>query len=206
MLDSYFLEIVRGILAFTDNHIGNLDTVVMHGTKSTRKVYWSSHGCQYTQRNTTYAMSQGMTITLPRRGFFGSDLARTVYEVSHTEVMKTIRKKVAALNTSEECKGGECWIPSRKPHFLPMSLDTSVFSITVLSSHWEQYKDIGELKNCTFLLERNKVSPDGILSKEIFDILNAAKTLTLTDSEMHENSFMKTKTATTMISAPLLLK
>ena len=88
-----------------------------------------------------------------------------------------------------------------------MLLDTSVFSITILSSHWKEYNNIGDLKNCTFLLERNKVSPNSTLSKKIFDVLNAAKPPTLTDSEMHENNIMKIKTATvhlTSIGNPLI--
>jgi hypothetical protein len=52
MLDSYFVEIVGGLLANynTNNHrILALDTAVLHGTKQTRKVYWSNFGCQYVQ-------------------------------------------------------------------------------------------------------------------------------------------------------------
>ena len=51
MLDSYFVEIVGGLLANynTNNHRIALDTAVLHGTKQTRKVYWSNFGCQYVQ-------------------------------------------------------------------------------------------------------------------------------------------------------------
>jgi hypothetical protein len=40
MLDLFFVEIVRGLLASTPyNHPRTLDTAVLHGTKQTRKVY-----------------------------------------------------------------------------------------------------------------------------------------------------------------------
>ena len=136
-------------------------------------------------------MSQGMTITLPRKGFFGSSIARIVYETMHTHVMKTIKEQVKLLKTSNETRGVERWIPSMEPHFLPMSLNTSVFSITILSSHWEDYKKLGRLKSCSFMLEGDKNSPGGILGKEIFDILNGANIPNLTDSEIHQNYLSK---------------
>ena len=85
MLDSYFIEIVGGLLANynTNNHrILALDTAVLHGTKQTRKVYWSNFGCQYVQYNTSYAMSQGMTVTLPRDGFLGSKIAQILSNIA----------------------------------------------------------------------------------------------------------------------------
>jgi hypothetical protein len=203
ILDLYFDEIVRGLLAFTYNRPETLDTAVLHGTKQTRKVYWSNFGCQYTQYNTTYALSLGMTITLPRKGFFGSNIARIVYETSHTHVMKTIKEKVKLLKTSEVPRGGDWWVPSMEPHFLPMPLNTSVFSITILSSHWDDHKRIGRLKECSFLLEGNKNSSGGILRKEIFDVLNGAKAPTLTYSEMRENVFFP-KNMTNSSYSPLL--
>jgi hypothetical protein len=70
---------------------------------------------------------------------------------------------------------------------LPMPLDTSVFVITVLSSHWEDYKKDGPLKDCAFL--RNH-----ILSKEMFDILNSSSIPNLTEPDISENHFIKSKT------------
>ena len=102
MLDSYFLEIVGGLLVNynTNNHRIALDTAMLHGTKQTRKVYWSNFGCQYVQYITSYAMSQGMTVTLPRDGFLGSKIAQILYQTSHVHVMNTIKKEVNALQIS----------------------------------------------------------------------------------------------------------
>ena len=190
MLDSYFLEIIGELLAKynANNHHIALDTAVMHGTKKTRKVFWSNFGCQYVQYKTPYAMSQGLTITLPRDGFVGSKIAQILFQTSHTRVMDTIKKEVNALQRSNETsRGDEWWIPSSEPLFLPMPLDTSVFAITVLSSHWEDYKKAGPLKDCAFL--RND-----ILSKEMFDILNSSRIPNLTESDISENHFIKKKT------------
>ena len=100
---------------------------------------------------TSYAMSQGMTVTLPRDGFLGSKIAQILYQTSHKHVMNTIKKEVKALQISNITnRGAERWIPSSEPRFLPMPLDTSVFVITVLSSHWKDYKKAGPLKDCAF--------------------------------------------------------
>ena len=102
--------------------------------------------------------------------------------------MDTIKKEVNALQRSNETsRGDEWWIPSSEPLFLPMPLDTSVFAITVLSSHWEDYKKAGPLKDCAFL--RND-----IVSKEMFDILNSSRIPNLTESDISENHFIKKKT------------
>ena len=187
MLDSYFLEIVGRLLANynTNNHHIALDTAVLHGTKQTRKVYWSNFGCQYVQYESSYAMSLGMTITLPRDGFLGSKIDQIVYQTSHVHVMNTIKKEVKALQTSNTTNmGAERWIPSSEPLFLPMLLNTSVYVVTVLSSHWKDYKKAGPLKDCAFL--RND-----ILSKGMFDILNSSMIPNLTESDISENHFIK---------------
>jgi hypothetical protein len=103
--------------------------------------------------------------------------------------MKTIKEKVKLLKTSEVPRGSDWWVPSMEPHFLPMPLNTSVYSVTILSSHWDDHKRIGRLKDCSFLLEGNENSSGGILRKNIFDVLNGAKAPTLTYSEMRENVF-----------------
>jgi hypothetical protein len=48
----------------------------------------------------------------------------------------------------------------------------------MLSGQREDYKRLGRLKDCSFLLEGDKNFPEGILRKEMFDILNCANTLT----------------------------
>ncbi len=190
MLDSYFMEIIGGLLAEynANNHHIALDTAVMHGTKETRKVFWSNFGCQYVQYKTPHAMSQGQTITLPRDGFVGSKIAQILFQTSHTRVMDTIKKEVNALQRSNKTsRGDERWIPSSEPLFLPMPLDTSVYVVTVLSSHWEDYKKAGPLKDRAFL--RNHT-----LSKEMFDIRNSSRIPNLTESDISENHFIRKKT------------
>ncbi len=130
-------------------------------------------------------MSLGMTITLPRDGFLGSKIAQILYQTSYVHVMNTIKKEVKALQTSNTTnRGAERWIPSSEPLFLPMPLNTSVYVVTVLSSHWKDYMKAGPLIDCAFL--RND-----ILSKGMFDILNSSMIPNLTESDIGENHFIK---------------
>jgi hypothetical protein len=177
--------------------------VLIQGSRATRNVIWSDSGCQYHYKWHPYVMSQGLSITAPASGYLRAGWLERFNICAHDKLEWDLKRKVEFLKAKrkkrkrekikevEELTGralpvssisltGQEWIPN-VVRFVPLGKRATVYVLTSLSSHWNYKRG----KKCTFLLDKN------ILSPGVFKILSNARSLNVTESDQLENSFFK---------------
>jgi hypothetical protein len=148
-------------------------------------------------------MSQGLSITAPASGYLRAGWLERFNICAHDKLEWDLKRKVEFLKAKrkkrkrekikevEELTGralpvssisltGQEWIPN-VVRFVPLGKRATVYVLTSLSSHWNHKRG----KKCTFLLDKN------ILSPGVFKILSNARSLNVTESDQLENSFFK---------------
>ncbi len=179
------------------------DDVLVQGSRATRNVFWSDSGCQYHYTGHPYVMSQGLSITAPASGYLRAGWLEQFNNYPHDKLERDLKRKVEflkekrkkrkrqkmkelealtgrALPASSVTLTGQEWIPN-VVRFVPLGKRATVYVLTSLSSHWNLKRG----KKCTFLLDKN------ILSPGVFKILSNARSLNVTEKDQLENSFFK---------------